>query len=190
MRRLVLSLLAASSVVLLSACGQGGSAFNAGNNTHVTNVLLMSNGDPSGVFKVVPGGTLDLSAVGVKGPNNAIETSDINYTFDASVAPAGTFYQNSIAGTQGVCLGFTQNSPAPVTALALSPVVPAAALVTSSAAPSTVVVVAPQIATLNAEFAPPNTIGTAPASYCLIVNAHHTSDGVTGSATVLVTINT
>jgi hypothetical protein len=190
MRRLVLSLFAASSVVLLSACGQGGSAFNAGNNTHVDHVLLMSNGDPSGVFKVVPGGTLTVSAVGVKGPNNVIVNADINYTFDAEVAPAGTLFQNSISGVQGVCLGFTQNSPAPVTALPLAPVIPPANLVTSGNSPDTVVFVAPQIATLNALDQTPNTIGTAPASYCVFLNAHHTVDGVTGSATILVTPNT
>ncbi|MFN2459067.1 MAG: hypothetical protein ABR591_00030 [Candidatus Velthaea sp.] len=194
MRRLPLTLIAAGAAVLLSACGQGGSAFNFGNNTKVDRVVIQSNGQPEGVFKVVPGGSILLSAQGTRGANNVVINADVNYTFNAAVAPAGRPFQNGVSGAQGICAGFTQVPP-PVggvaqAAIPLIPTVPAAALSGSSQSPNTITLTAPTIASLNAQFAPGNTAGPAPASYCIIVNATHVSDGVVGSATVDVTVNT
>jgi hypothetical protein len=180
MRRLLVSFLAAGSVVLLSACGQGGSAFNAGNNSKVDHVQLETNGQPAGVFKVVPGGTLTISAIGLKGPQNVQETADQNYSFDASISAGGLFYQNGISGAQAACGVFT--------AAVGTPVVPAANLaVVGRNAPNTVVLTAPTIAAANALFAVP--AAAAPALYCIVLNAHHVSDGVTGSAIIDVSFN-
>jgi hypothetical protein len=180
MRRLLVSFLAAGSVVLLSACGQGGSAFSAGNNSKVDHVQLESSGQPAGVFKVVPGGFLTISAIGLKGPQNVVETGDLNYTFDASISPGGLLFQNGISGAQTACGAFT--------GAVGTPVVPAANLVVAGRnAPNTVVLVAPQIAAANALFAVP--AAAAPASYCIVLNAHHVSDGVTGSTIIDVSNN-
>lgn len=180
MRRLMVSFLAASSVVLLSACGQGGSAFNAGNNVKVDHVQLESNGQPPGVFKVVPGGFITISAIGLRGSQNVVVTGDINYTFDASISRGGLLFDNSISGLQGTCASFTGSTG--------TPVVPAANLVTGTASPNTVVLVAPTIAAANALFSVP--APAAPASYCIVLNAHHVIDGVTGSTVIDVTPST
>jgi hypothetical protein len=180
MRRLLVSFLAAGSVVLLSACGQGGSAFNAGNNSKVDHVQLETNGQPAGVFKVVPGGTLTISAIGLRGSQNVVETGDLNYTFDASISTSGLFFQNGISGAQTACGAFT--------GAVGTPVVPAANLtVFGRNDPNTVVFTAPTIAAANALFAVP--AAAAPASYCVILNAHHVSDGITGSAIIDISNN-
>ncbi|GAC1421033.1 MAG: hypothetical protein NVSMB5_13970 [Candidatus Velthaea sp.] len=183
MRRLVLSLLAASSVALLTACGSGGSAFNT-SQTNIDRVVLATAGQPPGVFKVVPGGTILISALGVKGSQNAIVSSDTRFTFNVGPAPAGVLYQGGNSaqdGFQGVCSGFTQLSPA---SIPLLPAIPQSSLSTGGATDS-VTFTAPTAASLNVPTAP-NTVGPAPAAYCVYVNAIHTSDGVVGSATVYV----
>ncbi|HMC45533.1 MAG TPA: hypothetical protein VKJ77_09440, partial [Caballeronia sp.] len=179
MRRLMVSFLAAGSVVLLSACGQGGSAFNAGNNVKVDHVQLETFGNPPGVFKVVPGGFITVSAIGLRGSQNVQVTGDLNYTFDASISPGGQLFDNTISGQQTACGAFTGSTG--------TPVVPAANLVVSATSPNTVVLVAPTIAAANALFSVP--APAAPASYCILLNAHHVIDGVTGSTVIDVSNN-
>ncbi|GAC1418199.1 MAG: hypothetical protein NVSMB64_27930 [Candidatus Velthaea sp.] len=192
MRRLVLSLLAASSVALLTACGPGGSAFNLSDNNKLDRIILSTAGQPPGVFKVVPGGSIAISATGVKGSQNSIVTGDTNFTFNVGPAPAGALYQGGIGaadGIQGVCLGFSQLVP-PVapsttpTTVSLVPTITQNSLA-AGAATDSVIFTAPTIASLNVPLGP-NTAAPAPAAYCVIINATHTSDGVVGSATVYV----
>jgi len=196
MRRLVLSLLAASSVALLTACGQGGSAFNVSNNTKVDRVSIQSAGQPPGVLKVVPGGTIGLSAIGTRGSLNTINSADTNYTFNYGYAVAGTPYQNNQDGIQAFCAGFLQQPPTPASGVVPAPVaLPITNLPSNSkqfsqnnVSTDSINFTAPTaaaIAALNPPIAP-IMAAPAPASYCVIVNATHTSDGVVGSAVIYV----
>lgn len=187
MRRLVLSVLAAGSIALLAACSQGGSAFTGSSAQNADHVQITSAGNPAGILKVVPGGSIVLSAQALKGSNNVV-LQDTNFTFDYAIAPAGTPYPNSQSGTQGFCNTLTG------TATVLPSILtPGGALGQASgasvASPSgTVTLTAPASITAGfgstAAFSP-----TTASTYCLTVNAHHVLDGVTGSATVLVTLS-
>jgi hypothetical protein len=186
MRRLVLSLLAASSVALLTACGQGGSAFNTGSTNKATHVIVESAGDPPGSLKVVPGGTIVLSAVATNGPNNSIVIGDSNFTFTYNIAPANTPYPSNVDGQQAFCNGLTGTNGILPAILTSSTTTTPSVTVTSS--DGNLIVTAPaSIAAFGAATAFSPTTAT---TYCLNINAIHTSDGVTGSAVLLVTPST
>lgn len=162
MRRFLLSLLAASSAALLSACGQGGAAFNQNGTSKIDRVVFTTpNGGTTGIFKVVPGGQILITAVGVKGTQNVINTNDNRFTFNVAYAPAGALYQAQPDGvTQASC-------PAPPAAP--QPVLPT--LTPAPQSPDTIALVAP----------------VAAAPYCLTLNATHVTDQVVGSVNVFVT---
>jgi hypothetical protein len=174
MRRLVLSLLAASSVALLTACGQGGSAFNTGTPTNISHVQIESSGNPPGVFKVVPGGTIKLSAVGTNG-SGFINQNDTSYNWTYNVTASGAFYNSSATATTAcpVMSGFSGTLPAILKNSS------GTVGVTVASSDATVLLTPP--ASITA-FGP----AAAGASYCLTINATHISDGVTGSAYVYV----
>ena len=190
MRRLVPSLLAASSVAFLTACGQGGSAFNFGGSSAADRVVVFSSGNPAGVLKVVPGGTIVLSAQALTGSNNVV-VQDTNFTFNYTISAVDTPYGNSQSGNQAFCntLGGTSGVlPGALQAPGMT------TLGTSvSAGSGTVVLVAPAsiaafgaASIITATKLLPSTAG----AYCLTVNAMHVVDGQVGSQTILVTSGT
>jgi len=165
MRRLVLSLLAAGSVALLTACGQGGTAFGGGSNGNANRVILTAGQGTTGVFTVRAGYPIVVSATAVYGSQNVVST-DQNFTFAWAFAPAGTVYQNgSVSGAQqGTCAapptGYTPSSATPL-----------------SNAGANFVTVTP--------FPAAQITGTIP--YCINLVATHNIDGVQGNAVILVT---
>lgn len=173
MRRIVLSVMVAGSAAALAACGGGGTAFGSGSNS-IDRVVVTGSGSLSGVNKVVPGGTIVLSATGVKGSSNTT-AGDNGYSWSASYAPVGTPAQALATGSQIFCNGLT--TPA---------ISPAGSLNVSSVNPSTLTLVVPTA--VPAVTAPAASIApAAPAgSYCLIVQATHTADGKFGTAVVVV----
>ncbi|HEY0393993.1 MAG TPA: hypothetical protein VGD01_05815 [Candidatus Elarobacter sp.] len=70
MRRIVLSL-AVLSALTLGACSGGGSALSFGGNSQSERVIVTVQA-PSNIARVLPGASLALSAVGVRGSQNGI----------------------------------------------------------------------------------------------------------------------
>lgn len=187
MRRLVLSLMVAGTAALLTACGQGGSAFSFnGSNQNIDHIIIsdQTNSNLTGIFRVVPGGQLSLQAEGVKSPNNT-NVPDTNFTFNMAIAPAGTPIPVSGSGQNAVCTGLTQTvGPTAGLAIALSPTFVGTYLKQNQTAGGSVVLTAPTVAQIAASVAP--NVATAPANYCLTIIATHSPDGKVGTATVYV----
>jgi hypothetical protein len=167
MRRLALSLLAASSLALLTACGQGGTAFGSGQTGTASSVILSSGQGLTGVFIVRAGTSIQVSAEAVQGSQGALTTNQ-QFTFAATFAPSGTLYQNgSPSGAQqSAC-------PAP----------PAAVNATIFAAANVLTNAGSNFVTVN----PPANAAPWGAPYCLNLVATHTVDGVQGNAVIFVT---
>jgi len=169
MRRLLLSLFAASSLALLPACGQGGTAFGGGSNGNASSVVF-STGGTTGVFSVRAGFPIVMSATAVDGVENIVSTNQ-DFTFTWGFAPAGTLYNNgSVSGAQQTACaappaGF---SGTPNTVL--------------SNAGSNFVTVTPPGSVLGYGA---GTTGSTP--YCIVLIATHQVDGVKGRAVILVT---
>ncbi|MGB8266363.1 MAG: hypothetical protein WCE44_08590 [Candidatus Velthaea sp.] len=170
MRRLVLSLLAASSLALLTACGQGGTAFSSGSNGNANRVVFTGTQGLSGVFFVRAGSGIQVTAEAVYGSQNVL-SSDQNFTFSWAFAPAGTLYQNgSVSGAQQSACAAPPSGAAPPLNTILS-----------NAGPNYVTVTPFPTA---AGYAAAET-GAAP--YCINLVATHTVDGVQGSVVIDVT---
>jgi hypothetical protein len=170
MRRLLLSLLAASSLALLTACGQGGTAFGGGSSGNATSVVFTTGQGTSGVFFVRAGFPIIMSATAVAGTENVVTTNQ-NFAFSWGFAPAGTLYNNgSVSGaTQSACAappgGYT-GTPANIL----------------SDAGANFVTVTPPGSVLGYGA---GTTGSTP--YCIVLIATHQGDGIKGRAVILVT---
>jgi hypothetical protein len=176
MRRLVLSLLAASSLALLTACGQGGTAFGGGSSGNANNVILTTGQGTTGVFTVRAGFPIVVSATATAGTENVVTTNQ-NFTFTWAFAPTGTLYNNgSVSGaTQSPCAAPPAGYPVPP------------ATILSNAGQNFVTVTPPGTV---AGYGAGTTLGgsaTAGAPYCVIVFATHANDGVVGKQVILVT---
>jgi hypothetical protein len=176
MRRLAFSVLAASSLALLTACGQGGTAFGGGSSGNASSVILTSAQGLSGVFAVRQGAAIIVNATAVAGTQNVV-TTDQNFTFAWSLAPAGSIYQTgSVSGAE----------QAPCGALPTGAGGPPLPTVLTNAGANFVTVTAPANATPYA-FSASVVLGSTTAAtepYCLHVVATHTIDGVQGSANI------
>jgi len=175
MRRLVLSLLATSSLALLTACGQGGTAFGGGSSGNASSIVF-STGGTTGVFSVRAGFPIVMSATAVAGIENVVTTNQ-SFAFSWGFAPSGTLYNNgSVSGAQqSACaappVGFT---------------VPQVSIL-SNAGSNFVTVTPPGTV---AGYGAGTTLGgsaTAAAPYCVVLIATHQGDGVKGRAVILVT---
>jgi len=176
MRRLVFSLLAASSLALLPACGQGGTAFGGGASGNANRVVLSACSGTCGVFAVRQGQGILISATAVAGNENTV-TTDQNFTFSWTLAGAGTLYNNgSVSGAQ----------QSPCGALPTGAGAPPLPTVLVNAGANFVTVEAPPNAAPYA-FASNVVLGSTTAAtepYCINVVAIHTLDGVKGNAIV------
>jgi len=170
MRRLVLSLLSASSLALLTACGQGGTAFGGGSNGNASTVVLTAGQGTTGVFTVRAGFPIVVSATATDGIENVVATNQ-TFTFAWTFAPTGTLYNNgSVSGaTQGQCAAPPAGYPNPPNTIL-------------SNAGANFVTVTPPGSVLGYGT---GTTGSTP--YCISLIATHDVDNVVGRAIILVT---
>jgi hypothetical protein len=111
MRRIVLSL-AVLSATALSACSGGGSVLNFESNANAQAVIITVVG-PSNIARVLPGGSLPLSAVAVRGSQNGF-TSNNNFRWSAVLVTSGN-YVATADGSQKPCQPINITVPGPVT---------------------------------------------------------------------------
>jgi hypothetical protein len=170
MRRLLLSLLAASSLASLTACGQGGTAFGGGSSGNANTVILTAGQGTTGVFTVRAGFPIIVSATATAGTENVV-SSNQDFTFAWTFAAAGTLYNNgSVSGaTQSACAAPPAGYPNPPNTIL------------SNAGANFVTVTPPgSVAGYGT-----GTTGTTP--YCISLVATHANDNVVGRAIILVT---
>jgi hypothetical protein len=97
MRRLATSL-AAAGLVALSACSGGGAVLSTGSQNTADHVLLTVNGS-SNIPRVLPGGSLPISATAVQGSQNG--TTTINrFLWSATLVTSGSYVVNTNGGTK------------------------------------------------------------------------------------------
>ena len=194
MRRLVLSLVVLCAS--LSACsGAGGYAFNNQSGGKIDRVVFSAGNAAPGIFKLAPTGTnvLQITAIGTKGSQNSI-VPDATFVWTASVAPAGTFYNNAINGQASAC-----PTPAAGTIIGqdavTSPLVLAFPAANGALTPATNGSPNPlgnfdaydPARQSSAAYVIPTTKIAPP--FCLIVKALHSGDGVFGTQVVFVGFN-
>ena len=111
MRRIV-RILAVLGAVALSACSGGGSVLNFDNSANGDRVILTVQA-PSNIARVVPGGSLPISAVTVKGSQNGFVNSN-RYIWSAALT-TGMQYPAFELGQTKPCASVTLTVPGPVT---------------------------------------------------------------------------
>ena len=183
MRRIVKSLAAAGVLLALGACSGGGSVLNFSNDTVPDRVIVSVQG-ATNLARVIPGAGLAISAVAVKGPQNAALNFN-RFIWSAALTTGMTYNFTADGNQQRACQNvvLTQSGVGtPLTAdfgiyIAIDP--------TNEA---------------NIEFIPPTIIpvpaGATPGStitpnfpYCVVVTATPRGGGAqnAGSITVVVT---
>lgn len=106
MRRIVRSLVVAGTLTL-GACSGGGSVLTFQNNSNPDHVLVQVAA-PSNIARVLPGGSLPLSAVGVNGAQNGILTGNrFRWSATLVTAASGTTYIANTLGQTRPCGGVT-----------------------------------------------------------------------------------
>jgi hypothetical protein len=114
MRRIVLSL-AVLSATALGACSGGGSVLNFDNSSKPDRVIVTVVG-PSNVARVLPGASLPLSAVAVRGSQNGFVNGN-NFRWSAALITSGTYTANELGQTKA-CQAITVTSGGTTTPLA------------------------------------------------------------------------
>ena len=92
MRRIVLSL-AALGAIALSACSGGGSVLSFSNSSTPDRTIVTAVG-PSNIARVLPGASLPLSALGVRGSANG-SVSGNSFTWSAALVTSGQYPFNT-----------------------------------------------------------------------------------------------
>jgi hypothetical protein len=99
MHRLVVLLVAAASAAALGACSGGGSALNFGGSAP-TSVIITVVG-PSNIARVIPGGSLPLSAIAVTGSQNGVNSNN-GFIWSAALTTGGQYVADTL-GTMKPC---------------------------------------------------------------------------------------
>ena len=112
MRRIVLSL-AVLGAVALSACSGGGSVLNFFDNSAKPQAVIVSVQGGSNIARVLPGGSLALSAVAVRGSQNGFVNAN-RYKWSAVLVTSGTYIATADGSTKA-CQPINLTVPGPVT---------------------------------------------------------------------------
>jgi len=99
MRRFALSLAAVLSVAALSGCGSGGSVLGFGGDDPSPDHVIITVAAPSNIARVLPGGSLALSAVQVHGSQNGILSGN-NYIWSATLTTGDSYIANTLGQTK------------------------------------------------------------------------------------------
>lgn len=103
MRGIVKTSAVALSVLALGACSGGGSVLSSGGNTIDRTIVTVQGG--SNIARVLPGASIAISAVGVRGSQNGV-VSNNRFTWSAAVTTGGQYVANT-DGTTKPCGGLT-----------------------------------------------------------------------------------
>jgi hypothetical protein len=99
MRRFVFSLAAALSVAALSGCGSGGSVLGFGGDNPTPDHVIITVAAPSNIARVLPGGSLALSAVQVHGSQNGLLSGN-NFIWSATLTTGDSYIANTLGQTK------------------------------------------------------------------------------------------
>ena len=176
MRRFVQSLAAVLGIAALGACNGGGSVLNVGGTPNPTAVIVTVQ-SPQNIARVVPGGSLPISALGVIGSQNGA-TYTGQFRWSAALVPTG--------GTYFVTPGVSR-------ACAAVTITPTGGSATPYFADFSLYITIDPTNEQNILFAPPpvvpsptGTTVSAPYPYCVVVSATAMNGGAVGSITVAV----
>jgi len=100
MRRIVQSL-GVVGVLALGACGAGGSVLNFATDSNPDHVIITAAG-PTNLARVLPGAGLALSAIHVKGSQNAFVNGN-NFRWSAALTTGGTYNFTADGNQQRPC---------------------------------------------------------------------------------------
>jgi hypothetical protein len=105
MRRIVTSLASAAVVLALGACSGGGSVLNFSSDSNPDHVILTVQG-PTNLARVLPGAGLAISAIQVKGSQNAIINGN-NFRWSAALTTGGVYNFTTDGNQQKPCATVT-----------------------------------------------------------------------------------
>jgi hypothetical protein len=111
MRRIVLSL-AVLSTVALNACSGGGSVLNFDSSAKPGAVIVTVVGS-SNIARVLPGGSLPISAVAVRGSQNGFTNAN-RFSWSAALITSGSYIATADGSTKA-CQPINLTVPGPVT---------------------------------------------------------------------------